>query len=249
MLYSTYHLSKQLKNNSGENAADVGANHVARESIRRLVSGEEPPGLPAKKNNSTSVRSSQSSRATIGGNKISERNSYAAGGAAGGVGTLGLRPSQSRSSTALKPSQSGSPSQQRLSQAGGLSPEWANAAANQHQPKAASRQGQHRWGSAAPLTTPQSETTRGITNSTGMPPGVVLGALTGGGSAIAGETVASRSSPGGKGGDLEGTQAAGAGGRPWLPSEQAICLPKVTELGCTSRGEYAFRFHHKLNVD
>eukprot|EP00903_Cladosiphon_okamuranus_P013485 g12560.t1 len=86
----------QLKNNSGENAADVGANDVARESIRRLVSGEEPPGLPEKKNNSTSVRSSHSGGGTSGGNKIGERSSYAAGGGAagGGGGTLGLRPSE-----------------------------------------------------------------------------------------------------------------------------------------------------------
>lgn len=209
---------KQLKNNSGENAADVGANDVARESIRRLVSGEEPPGLPSKKKNSTSVRSSRSGGGTSAGNTNAERHSYAIGGG----GTSGLRSSQS-----------GSPPRLRSSQAGGFSQEWANAAANQHQPKTSSKKGQHRWGSAAPLTTPQSEMTGGTATSTGTPPGVVLGALAAGGSTATADNVVLSPSPGDNEGVGKGGQDAGAGGRPLLPPEQAMCLPKVEELSFT----------------
>ena len=66
------------------------------------------------------------------------------------------------------------------------------------------------------------------TATTGMPPGVVLGALTAGGSTAAGETMVSPTTPGGQEGMGEGGQAAGAGGRPLLPPEQALCLPKVS---------------------
>lgn len=38
----------------------MGANEVARESIRRLVSGEETPGLMAKRGNSASLKPGQS---------------------------------------------------------------------------------------------------------------------------------------------------------------------------------------------
>ncbi|CAM9640412.1 unnamed protein product, partial [Sphacelaria rigidula] len=41
----------QLKNNSGETAADVGANDIARESIQRLLTGEETPGWALKNSN------------------------------------------------------------------------------------------------------------------------------------------------------------------------------------------------------
>lgn len=49
----------QMQNNNNENAADVGANDVARASIRRLVSGEEQPGVSTRKSTSAVLRSSR----------------------------------------------------------------------------------------------------------------------------------------------------------------------------------------------
>eukprot|EP00904_Undaria_pinnatifida_P005958 jgi/Undpi1/2492/HiC_scaffold_13.g05871.m1 len=86
-------LDVQLKNNNGEDAADVGANDVARESIRRLVAGEEAPGSTTKKRNSTAPRPRPSgcktdTRASFAGRKLSQAigTGGAGGGAGGGVG-------------------------------------------------------------------------------------------------------------------------------------------------------------------
>lgn len=58
----------QLTNNNGETAADVGANVVARESIQRLIDGEEIQGTVApRKTKSTILRSSSIMAAATGG--------------------------------------------------------------------------------------------------------------------------------------------------------------------------------------
>ncbi|CAM9343872.1 unnamed protein product [Ectocarpus fasciculatus] len=221
----------QLKNNSGENAADVGANDVARESIRRLVSGEEAPGLPPKKHNSSSVRASQS------GVKSNERASYAAVPEAGGGGGLrpsqsgpvgssptGLRPSQSGHTTGSRPSQSGTPPGARSSQSAGRSPETRNSQHQHHsQPQATKRH--HRPGSAATSSTPQPPAlTRH--SSPGTPPGVVLGALTGGGGGTAppqGGGMVVATAQGAAAAVVGDGVARGQEGRPTKP----LLLPKV----------------------
>lgn len=48
-----------MQNKNSENAADVGVNDVARASIQRLVSGEEQPGVSARKSASVILRSSR----------------------------------------------------------------------------------------------------------------------------------------------------------------------------------------------
>lgn len=69
---SKHNINNKLTNNSGENAADVGGNDVARESIRRLVSGEESPGLPHRKKNSGAPRPSQAGAGEkVGGDRRS----------------------------------------------------------------------------------------------------------------------------------------------------------------------------------
>ncbi|CAM9982819.1 unnamed protein product [Ectocarpus sp. 8 AP-2014] len=221
----------QLKNNSGENAADVGANDVARESIRRLVSGEEAPGLPPKKHNSSSVRASQS------GIKSNGRASYAAAPEAGGGGGLrpsqsgpvgsssaGLRLSQSGHTTGSRPSQSGTPPGARLSQSAGRNPETRNSQ-HQHHSQSQATKRNHRPGSAATSSTPQpAPLTRH--SSPGTPPGVVLGALTGGGGSTAptpGGGMAVAMAQGGAAAVVGEGVARGQEGQPTKP----LLLPKV----------------------
>ncbi|CAN0030816.1 unnamed protein product [Ectocarpus sp. 13 AM-2016] len=221
----------QLKNNSGENAADVGANDVARESIRRLVSGEEAPGLPPKKHNSSSARTSQS------GVKSNGRVSYAAAPEAGGEGGLrpsqsgpvgsssaGLRSSQSGHTTGSRPSQSGTPPGARSSQSAGRSPETRNSQHERHSQSQATKRN-HRPASAATSSTPQpAALTRH--SSPGTPPGVVLGALTGGGGSTSptpGGGMAVAMAPGGTAAVVGEGVARGQEGQPTKP----LLLPKV----------------------
>ncbi|CAM9136136.1 unnamed protein product, partial [Pylaiella littoralis] len=213
----------QLKNNSGENAADVGANDVARESIRRLVSGEEAPGLPTKKNTSGSSRhNSQSGGGMGGGHKSGERRSNASAGAQrpGQPGSpTGFRPSQLGNPTGLRPSQSGSPmGGSRPSLAEGLSPECAGANASAHQRQSQvskKRQGQHRTGLVAPLTAPPLATTGGTPMSGGVPDGAVSGALVAEGASTGPSAVeAIASFPPEQAGMVVGGVATRVGGQP-----------------------------------
>ncbi|CAN0153263.1 unnamed protein product [Ectocarpus sp. 4 AP-2014] len=218
----------QLKNNSGENAADVGANDVARESIRRLVSGEEAPGLPPKKHNSSSVRASQC------GVKSNGRASYAAPPEAGGRGgprpsqsgpvgssSAGLRPSQSGHTTGSRPSQSGTPPGARSSQSAGRSPETRNSQ-HQHHSQSQATKRSYRPGSAATPSIPQPA----ALTRPGTPPGVVLEALTGGGGSTAptpGGGMAVAMAQGGAAAVVGEGVARGQEGQPAKP----LLLPKV----------------------